>query len=432
MSSIEIGGLGIMGFLLLLSLGMPIALSFATAGILGIIAIQGLGPGLNLLGQSFYTWTSSYVLSTIPLFVLMGQFAFHSGISGDLYNAAYRWIGRLPGGLALATNIACTGFAACTGSSVASAATMTVIAYPEMQRANYDPRLSTGCIAAGGTLGILIPPSTIFIVYGIITETSINELFIAGILPGLLISALFCVLIWLMCKRNPELGPPGETFSWKEKASSLKGVCWMLGLFLLVIGGLYIGLFAPSEAGTIGAFGAFAIALAKRSLTKTSFLTTLKETIQFTSFALLILVGAMIFSNFLTLSGLPEALTSWITTLSVSPLVILVIILALYVPLGAIMEPLDTILLTIPIVFPIVIKLGFDSVWFGVLIVIISELSLITPPVAMNLYVVQGITKIPLQVISRGVMPFLIVLVIALIILVAFPEISLFLPRTMK
>ena len=432
MSSIEIGGLGIVGFLLLLSLGMPIALSFATAGIMGIIAIQGLGPGLNLLGQSFYTWTSSYVLTTIPLFVLMGQFAFRSGISGDLYNAAYRWIGRLPGGLALATNIACTGFAACTGSSVASAATMTVIAYPEMQKANYDPRLSTGCIAAGGTLGILIPPSTIFIVYGIITETSINELFIAGILPGLLISALFCVLIWLMCKRNPELGPPGEPFSWKEKISSLRGVCWMLGLFLIVIGGLYVGLFAPSEAGTIGAFGAFAIALAKRGLTKAGFLTTLKETVQFTSFALLILVGAMIFSNFLTFSGLPEALTSWIITLPVSPLVILLIILALYIPLGAIMEPLDTILLTIPIVFPIVVKLGFDPVWFGVLIVIISELSLITPPVAMNLYVVQGITKIPLQVISRGVIPFLIVLVIGLIILVSFPEISLFLPRTMK
>jgi tripartite ATP-independent transporter DctM subunit len=432
MSSIEIGVFGIVGFLLLLSLGVPIGLSFATAGIMGIIVIQGLVPGLNLLGQAFYTWTSSYVLCTIPLFVLMGQFAFHSGISGDLYTAAYRWIGRLPGGLALATNIACTGFAACTGSSVASAATMTVIAYPEMQKANYDPRLSTGCIAAGGTLGILIPPSTIFIVYGIITETSINELFIAGILPGLLISALFCGLIFVMCKRNPQLGPPGESFSWKEKLSCLKGVCWMLGLFILVIGGLYVGLFAPSEAGTIGAFGAFAMALAKKKLTKAAFLITLKETVQFTSFALFILIGAMIFSNFLTLSRLPEALTSWIATLPVPPFVILLMIIALYIPLGAIMEPLDTILLTIPIVFPIILKLGFDPVWFGVLIVIISELSLITPPVAMNLYVVQGITKVPFEVISRGILPFLVVLVFGLIILVAFPEISLFLPRTMK
>ena len=432
MSPVDIGIFGIVGFLLLLSLEVPIGLSFATAGTLGIIAIQGWGPGLNLLGQAFYTWTSSYVLCTIPLFVLMGQFAFHSGISGDLYTAAYRWIGRLPGGLALATNIACTGFAACTGSSVASAATMTVIAYPEMQKANYDPRLSTGCIAAGGTLGILIPPSTIFIVYGIITETSINELFIAGILPGFLISALFCALIFVMCKRNPRFGPPGESFSWKEKLSCLKGVCWMLGLFILVIGGLYVGIFAPSEAGTIGAFGAFAMALAKGKLTKTSFLATLKETVQFTSFALLILIGAMIFSNFLTLSGLPEALTGWIATLSVSPVVILLMILALYIPLGAIMEPLDTILLTIPIVFPIIMKLGFSPVWFGVLIVIISELSLITPPVAMNLYVVQGITKVPLQVVSRGVLPFLLVLVFGLIILVAFPEISLFLPRTIK
>lgn len=432
MSSIEIGGLGILGFLLLLALGMPIALSFATAGILGIIALQGLDPGLNLLGQAFYSWTSSYVLCTIPLFVLMGQFAFHSGISGDLYIAAYRWIGRLPGGLALATNLACTGFAACTGSSVASAATMTVIAYPEMQKANYDPRLSAGCIAAGGTLGILIPPSTIFIVYGIITETSINELFIAGILPGLLISALFCGLILYMCKRNPRLGPPGESFTWKEKISSLKGVCWMIGLFILVIGGLYIGIFAPSEAGTIGAFGAFAITLTRGELSRSVLVTTLKETVQFTSFALFILVGAMIFSNFLTLSGLPEALTSWITGLPVPPIIILLMILFLYIPLGAIMEPLDTILLTIPIVFPIIVKLEFDPVWFGVLIVVLSELSLITPPVAMNLYVLQGITKLPLQVISRGIVPFLLVLTFGLIILVAFPEISLFLPRTMK
>jgi C4-dicarboxylate transporter, DctM subunit len=435
MSSIEIGVYGILGFLFLLSMGMPIALSFATAGTFGVIAIQGLMPGLNLLGQAFYTWTSTYVLSTIPLFVLMGQFAFHSGISGDLYNAAYRWIGRLPGGLALATNIACTGFAACTGSSVASAATMTVIAYPEMQKANYDPRLSAGCIAAGGTLGILIPPSTIFIVYWIITETSINELFIAGILPGLLISALFCLLILYMCKRNPRLGPPGESFTWKEKFSSLKGVFWMIGLFILVIGGLYVGIFAPSEGGTIGAFGAFAIVLMKGGLTRkvlATIVTTLKETVQFTSFTLFILVGAMIFSNFLTLSGLPEALTSWITTIPVPPFIILIFILILYIPLGAIMEPLDTILLTIPIVFPIIVKLGFSAVWFGVLIVILSELSLITPPVAMNLYVVQGITKLPLQTISRGIVPFLLVLLFGLVLLVAFPEISLFLPRTMK
>lgn len=432
MSPNEIGGLGILGFLLLLTLGMPIALSFATAGILGIIAIQGLAPGLNLLGQAFYTWTSSYVLCTIPLFVLMGQFAYQSGISGELYTAAYRWIGRLPGGMALATNIACTGFAACTGSSVASAATMTVIAYPEMKKANYDPRLSTACIAAGGTLGILIPPSTIFIVYGIITETSINELFIAGILPGLLISVLFCALILYMCKRNPLLGPPGESFTWKERISSLKGVCWMLALFLLVIGGLYVGIFAPSEAGTIGAIGAFAIALVKGGMTRDALAKTLKETAQFTSFTLFILVGAMIFSNFLTLSGLPESLTTWVTNVNVRPFIILVMILILYIPLGAIMEPLDTILLTIPIVFPIVVKLGFDPVWFGVLIVLLSELSLITPPVAMNLLVVQGITKIPLQVISRGIVPFLLVLGFGVILLVAFPEISLFLPRTMK
>lgn len=411
---------------------MPIGFSFVTIGFLGVVSIKGLMAGLSLLGRAPYVWTASYVLCIIPLFVLMGQFAYHSGISRDLYTAAYRWIGRLPGGLALATTLACTGFAACTGSSVASAATMSTLAFPEMQKRHYSPRLSTGCIAAGGTLGILIPPSTIFIIYGIITETSINKLFIAGIIPGFMISILFCLLIFFMCKRNPSLGPPGEAFTWKERFSSLKGVWGMAMLFILIIGGLYIGIFAPSEAGAIGAFGAFAIALTKRGLTRATFIASLKETAHFTSFAFLILIGAMMFSQFLTLSGLPQLVVQWITNLDIPPFGILLCILFFYIPLGCTMDALPMVLLTLPIVFPIVSSLGFDPVWFGVLIVILSEMSLITPPIGINMYVVHGSTRVPVQDVALGILPFVGALIIGLAIFIVFPQMCLFLPNLMR
>ena len=432
MSPIAAGILSIVGFLVLALLGLPLAFSFATVGFVGIILIKGLEQGLTVLGDAPYTWTTSYVLCAIPLFVLMGQFAFHSGISRDLYVAAYKWMGRLRGGLALATTLACTGFAACTGSSVAAGATMGTIAFPEMERFNYDRRLSTGCIAAGGTLGILIPPSTIFIIYGVMTYTSIGELFIAGIFPGLMLSALFLGLIYVMCKRNPKLGPAGEPFPWKERFASLTGVWGMIALFLLVIGGLYIGIFAPSEAGAIGAIGAFIIALTRRRLTKSVFFTALRETAQITVFSLFVLVGAMIFSTFLTLTGLPGVLATWITSFDVPPFIILIFILIMYIPLGCVIDCLPMILLTMPIIFPIVTGLGFDPVWFGVLIVVVGELSLITPPVGINVYVVQGVTKVPLEDVFIGIMPFAIVFVIGIAILVAFPQISLFLPGLMR
>jgi C4-dicarboxylate transporter DctM subunit len=309
---------------------------------------------------------------------------------------------------------------------------MGTIAFPEMERYHYSPRLSTGAIAAGGTLGILIPPSTIFIIYGIITETSIGDLFIAGIFPGLMLSFLFCAVIYLTCKRNPKLGPPGVASSWKEKFASLAGVWGMVLLFILVIMGLYFGLFAPSEAGTIGAFGALMIALFRGRLTKGIFMSALVETVRISCFSLFVLVGAMLFNTFLTMTGVPQMVSEWVIHIPVSPFAILILIVIFYIPLGMVIDCLPMILLTMPFVFPIIEGFGYSPVWFGVLVCVLGELSLITPPVGINIYVVQGVTKVPLDEVARGIMPFVIAFLIGLVFLIAFPQISLFLPSTMK
>jgi C4-dicarboxylate transporter DctM subunit len=425
-------GLAAVGAFLLLSfLGLPLGFAFALVGFVGMVFLKGLIPALNLLGGNPYAQVSSFVLCAVPLFILMGQFAFYSGISRNLFDAAYKTTSRLPGGLAVATMAACTAFAACTGSSVASAATMGTIAYPEMQRYQYSPRLATATIAAGGTLGILIPPSTIFIILGIITETNIGALLIAGIFPGLLLSGLFILLILGMCKRNPQLGPPGKPFSWKEKLYSLKGVWGMVALFVLVIGGLYIGVFSPCEAGCIGAFGAFILALIKR-IKLSAFLGTLRDSTQITTYILFILIGASIFNIFLGIAGVPIALSNWVLSLPLSPIGIVIAMLLLYIPLGMFLDTLGMILLTVPIFFPVIVQLGFDPIWFGVLMCMVAELGMVTPPVAINVYIVQGVTKVSMEDIFRGMIPFVIVYVMAIGFIVAFPEISLFLPRTMK
>ena len=421
---------GIVVFLLLVFVGMPIAFAFAIVGFVGVLLIMGVGPGLAMLGAAPWQWAAKGELIVVPLFILMGQFAFYSGISRDLFVAASRWIGRLPGGLAMATNLACTGFAACTGSSLASGATMGTIAYPEMRRFNYNERLATGCIAGGGTLGILIPPSVVFIIYGFLTNQPIGVLFIAGILPGLLLSSLFLTIILTMCVRDPKLGPRGESFPWRERFASLSGIWGMLALFLLVIGGLYFGFFTPSEAGAIGAFGAFLICLHRRTKIG-KFITALKESLQITCFTMTILIGAMIFSFFVTVSGFPSVFSAWVTGLPLSPHAILVMILVIYIPLGMVLDALSMVLLTTPTVFPIIKGLGFDPIWFGVLVVIVVEMALITPPVGMIVYVVGGVTKVPLEEVFRGIWPFFFAMVVALALLIAFPEIALFLPRSM-
>ncbi|MFH1646727.1 MAG: TRAP transporter large permease [Chloroflexota bacterium] len=431
MDTLTIGALAIIAFLVLAMLGLPLAFSFITVGFVGLVFIRGAAPAMALLGETPYASIASYLLASVPLFVLMGQFAFYSGISRDLFNAAHKWMSRLPGGLAQATMLACTAFAACTGSSVASAATMSAVAYPEMERLNYSPRLATGTIAAGGALGILIPPSTIFIILGIITEQSIGTLFIAGFLPGLMLAGLFLILIFVMSKLNPSLGPPGEPSTWKEKFTALTGIWGMLVLFILVLGGLYFGVFAPSEAGTIGAFGAFVLVLTKRT-PKSAILRALMETAQTTAYILFILIGASVFNTFLALGGVSSAISNWILSFSIPPMLTVIVILIVYIPLGMFIDPLGAILLTVPVFFPIVTGLGFDPIWFLVLVCVMTELGLITPPVAINVYVVQGVTKVPMEEVFRGIVPFALVFLVGIALLVAFPQISLFLPGTMK
>jgi len=417
--------IGLAAFFLLMSQGMPIAFAFAMIGCVGIILLKGLGPGLAVIGSAPYTWSTMGSLLPVPLFMLMGQFMYHSGFSTELYVAAHKWIGRRPGGLALATTLASTGFAACSGASLAGAATMSAVAYPEMEAFNYHPRLSTGCIAAGGSLSCLIPPSAAFIIYGVLTETSIGKLFIAGILPGLLLAGLYLTVIFIMCKRNPALGPPAPSYPLRERLASLKGILGVLVLFLFVIGGLFVGVFTPSEAGAMGAFGAFVIMVLRRRLTISTLVMALRDSITTTCFVLTITIGAMVFSHFLALGGFSTLFREWVTALPVSRHIILICILLMYIPLGMFMDGLAMLFLTLPIVFPIVNNLGFDPIWFGIILTLIVEMALITPPVGMNSYIVHGVTKVPLEEVFRGIVPFFLMMLACLALLYAFPQIAL-------
>ena len=325
----------------------------------------------------------------------------------------------------MATTIACTGFAACSGASVAGAATMATVAYPEMKSFNYSPRLATACIAAGGSLSCLIPPSSAFIVYGVLTETSISKLFIAGILPGLLLAGLYLLIIYIMCKINPQMGPPGPSYSLAERMASFKGIISVLILFLFIMGGLFAGVFTPSEAGAMGAFGAFLITLVRRRLNKGTLEEALKDSVSTTGFVLTITIGAMIFSYFLALGGFAGMFRAWVTGLPFSRHTIMICILLFYIPLGMVMDGLAMQLLTLPIVFPIVKQFGFDPIWFGIILTLIVEMALITPPVGMNTYVVHGITKVPLEDVFRGITPFFLMMFCCLILLYIFPQITL-------
>lgn len=419
-------------FLVLVFLNMPIGFSFAIAGFIGFVSTKGFAQAFSLIGYIPYSWASNYMLVVIPLFVLMGQFAYFSGISGELYTVAQRWVGRLPGGIALATQLACTGFAACTGSSLASAATMAIVAIPEMKKHGYDPRLSTASVAVGGTLGILIPPSIIFIIYGLMTETSIGKLFVAGILPGMLLALSFMLLIFVMCVINPKLGPRGPSYTWKERVVALKGVWGMMSLFILIIGGIYKGICTPTEAAAIGSFGAFLIVCLRRKLTMKMMKETVTSTVQTTCMIMMIVIGAQIFNTFFSMTGTPTLVANWIGGLPLSRYVILGLILALYIPLGMVMDSLPMILLTLPTFFPVVVGLGFDPILFGVLVTIMCELANISPPMGMNLFIVKGVaTEVPIQTIIRGVFPFTMLILLYVVLLIIFPSISLYLPSLM-
>ena len=428
-----IGWLGIFFLLLLICMRVPIGVAMIVSGVTGFMAISGFEPGLALLGSVPYETFINTSYAVVALFVLMGNFAFKSGISDDLFMAVRKWMGSLKGGLALATVAACGGFAAICGSSVACAVTMGVVALPEMMKSRYANTLATGCIAAGGTLGILIPPSTVMIIYGIITEQSIGKLFMAGMLPGILQMLLYMAVVRIWVRRFPEAGPAAGACPMKEKIQSLSRVWSVILLMVLVVGGLYTGIFSPNEAGGVGAFGAFIIGLILcRKTSRREFIKeSLIDTVRTQGMCLTIMLGAMIFGYFLTVSRLPMTLSDSITGVVSSPMLILVFVLLIMVLLGCFMDSMAIVLLTVPIFYPLIISVGIDPIWFGILVVRVTEMGLITPPVGLNLYVIQGVSNVPMGKIFSGVIPFIVCDVVHVLILLAFPMISLWLPSMM-
>jgi len=430
MSPPTIGIIGICILVVLFLLRMPVSFAMALVGFAGFAYLASPEAALHLLARDIFDEFSSYPLSVIPMFILMGTFAYGSGISQRLFKTAYTWIGHRRGGLTIATVIASAGFGAICGSSTATAATMGKLSLPEMKKYNYDDTLATGTVAAAGTLGILIPPSTVLIVYGILTEQSIGKLFVAGIIPGIILSIFFALTVAFLCWRKPEIGPPGVTSSWREKLKALTGIIEALLLFLLAIGGLFFGWFSPTQAGAIGAGGALIIGLARRQLSWDSFKGAGLEGLRTSCMVIFIITGAVIFGHFMAISRIPFMLADWLGGLPIHPMAVMAMIVFIYFLGGFFMDAMGLIVVTVPIFFPIVEKLGFDPIWFGVIIVLVGEMGVITPPVGVNVFVIKGIAPdIPLERIFRGILPFLAALILFTILLMIFPEIATFLPN---
>jgi len=432
MTPTETGLLGLAALFVLLALRMPVGVTMMLVGSVGFGVLNGWGPALAVLGSEPFVIATNYELIVIPLFVLMGNFATVSGMSGDLYTAAYAWFGHWRGGLASATIAACAGFAALSGSSVAAAVTMGRVSLPEMRRYQYDPRLATGAIAAGGTLGILIPPSTGFVIYAILTEESIGRLFLAGVFPGLLLTGLFILSIFVQTRINPRLGPSGPRATLGARIRAIWQASSMIGIVGLTIGGIYAGLFTPTEAAGVGAFLALLLALMRGRVTLGALSSLMLESVRTTALVFLILVGAHIFNPFLALTHIPGDLAELLVGLELPRVAVLAILIAAYIVLGMFLEGFAMLVLTLPIVHPIILALGYDPIWFGVVMVIVLEMGLISPPVGVNVFVVKGIAEdVPMAQIFAGILPFWVAMAVCLAILVAFPEIALYLPNTM-
>lgn len=429
----QIGITGIIILIVLLFSNMPVGFVMGLVGLGGFIFVKGPGPGLNLLASDIFEIFSSYGLTVIPLFVLMGQLSFQSGISRRLFEAAYVLLGNRKGGLAMATIGTCAGFSAISGSTNATAATMATVALPEMKRYGYNMGLATGTVAAGGSLGILIPPSTVFIVYGILTEQSIGKLFMAGILPGILLTFLFMAAIYTVVTLNPSLAPEGPKTGFKEKISSFIGILETLFLFIIVMGGIFFGIFTPTEAAAIGAFATLLMAIVRRQISWRDFIKALAATTQTSCMIMVIIAGATIFGHFMSVTRVPFELSAWAANLPLPGSLIMIIIILLYIFGGCFMDSLALITLTVPIFAPLAETLGFNLIWFGVIIVLITEMGVITPPVGINVYVVHGIARdVPLETIFKGVMPMFAALIVCNILLLLFPQIALFLPNLMR
>ena len=424
---------GFAGFLLLAFIRVPLAFAMGIVGFVGFAYKVNLSAAASMVTQVTYETGMSYTLSVIPLFILMGNFTARAGMAEELFRAAYAFIGHYRGGLAQATVVACAGFGGPCGSSIATAATMAKVCYPPMKRLGYSDALSAGSIAAGGTLGILIPPSTLMVIYGIMTEVNIGKLFAAGILPGIVCTVLLGIAVQYVIWRDPSAGPRGERASWHERWVALKGVGGITALFVFVLAGIFGGLFTATEAGGVGAGGAFLFALWRRKLSWRDLVDTLIESASTTAMLFMILIGAFLFANFINYTTMPADLKSIVTESNLSPVMVVIVICAIYVILGSAMEELSMILLTVPLFFPVVTALGWDPVWFGIIIVLVVQIGLISPPVGMNIFVLRSLLpQVGLGTLFRGVMPFTVALIAMLGIMVAFPQLATWLPSLMK
>jgi tripartite ATP-independent transporter DctM subunit len=417
----------------LLFLGMSIAFALGLMGVVGLAWRLGFNPALSSLGTTASDTVLNYDFAVLPLFILMGNLVARSGVSRDLYVAANAWLGGFRGGLAMATVTACAGFGAVCGSSLATAATMAKVAVPPMRAYRYHDSLAAGSVAAGGTLGIMIPPSVPMVFYGIMTETDIGKIFVAGILPGMLGAVLYSLSIWVTTLRNPEVGPAGPYTPLRAKIIALKGVWGMLALFALVIGGIYGGFFTPTEAAGIGAGGAVVLAALRRNVTIRDFGEVLVESARTTVMMIVILIGALLFATYINVAGVPTLIGQWVKNLDLAPIFVIFIIILIYVILGCLMESLSMMLLTVPVFYPVVAGMGYDLIWFGIVIITVIEIGLITPPIGLNVFVLRAVLPdIPMQTVFRGIFPFIYADIVRVTILVLFPAISLFLPSFMR
>ena len=432
--------IGIIGIVLMVGVfmtRMPVAYVMALVGFLGFSTMVSTTAGLNLLAKDFYEVFSSYGLTTVPLFILMGQLAFNAGISRRLYDTAYKSLGNTKGGLAIATVSACTAFGAVCGSSPATAATMATVGLPEMKRFKYADELAAGAVASGGGLGMIMPPSVVLIIYGILTEQSIGKLFAAGILPALLVTGLFIIAIVIWCAFSPHQGPRGESFSWREKIKALSGMGETLTVFGLVMGGLFFGWFTPTEAAAVGVFGVLVVSMVRKQMTWNGFVDALYQTLRTSCMVMMLVAGAVIFGKFLAVTRIPFNVASWIGGFDLPPILILGMVVLVYFIGGCFMDSLALVMLTVPVFYPLIIDLGYDPIWFGIIIVMVTEMGVITPPVGINVYVVYGVARglpgggMTLESIFRGITPFMVAVLIGIVIMALFPEIILFLPSLM-
>jgi len=432
LSTDAIALLGFISLFVLMLLRVPVGMAMGLVGVTGYSYIVGVGPALKLVGQTSMRTVTDYTFGVIPMFMLMGAIVSVSGVSRELFKAANSMIGHLRGGLGVATVVACGGFAAICGSSVATAATFSAVAYPEMRRFNYPQSFSTGVIAAGGTLGAMLPPSTVLAVFAILTQQDIGKLFMAGIVPGLLAMCMYVLTIMIIVRVRPDWLPAGEAKPWGQRMADLKLVWAPMVLFFFVIGGLYGGFFTPTEAGGVGASGAFILGILRGKLNRSNIREALLQATRTAAAVFTVLIGALLFGYFLTITQSPQKLTEFLTGLGIGRYGVLALIMLMYLVLGCLMDAMAMIILTVPIIFPVIVQLGFDPIWFGIIIVMTVELGLIHPPVGMNVFVIKSVVKdVTFTTIFKGVLPFVLTDIIRLIILIAFPVIALWLPSRM-